>query len=169
MFDAALAQVAAALRPARDPWWVIGSAAVRLHGGDTSVADIDVLTSARDAVRLLDTWPGAVTIGDASARFRSHPFARLDGAALPVEVMADLELCTANGWQPVRPVTRVARGGVFVPDRDELRAILRSFGREKDFARAALLDQPGARPIDDGSRARAGACMTPFLRTGPLL
>ncbi len=148
MFDAALAQVATALRSARDPWWVIGSAAVRLHGGATSVADIDVLTSARDAERLLATWPGKVTIGGASARFRSHPFARLDGAALPVEVMADLELCTATGWQPVRPVTRVARGDVFVPDRDELRAILRAFGREKDLARAALLNPPGARSGD---------------------
>ncbi len=148
MFDAALEQVATALRSAHDPWWVIGSAAVRLHGGKTSVADIDVLTNARDAVQLIDTWPGAVTIGTASAQFRSHPFARLDGAALPVEVMADLELWTADGWQPVRPLTRVMRGDVFVPDRDELRAILRTFGREKDLARAALLDAPEARSID---------------------
>lgn len=147
MFDAALAQVAAALHSARDPWWVIGSAAVRLHGGDTSVADIDVLVSARDAERLLEAWPGEATIGGASAQFRSHPFARLDGAALPVELMADLELCTADGWQPVRPLTRVARGGVFVPDREELRAILRAFGREKDLARAALLSPTPARSI----------------------
>lgn len=61
--------------------------------------------------------------------------------------MADLELCTADGWQPVRPLTRVARGGVFVPDREELRAILRAFGREKDLARAALLDPTPARSI----------------------
>lgn len=148
MFDAALAQVAAALRSARDPWWVIGSAAVRLHGGATSVADIDVLASARDAARLLAAWPGAATIGGASAQFRSHPFARLEGAALPVEVMGDLELRTAHGWQPVRPLTRVARGEVFVPDRSELVAILRAFGREKDVARAALLDPPGVRRID---------------------
>ena len=148
MFGAALAQVAAALRPARDPWWVIGSAAVRLHGAETSVADIDVLTSARDAERLLADWPGVATICGASDRFRSHPFARLDGAAVPVEVMGDLELCTANGWQPVRPLTRVAHGGVFIPDRDALRAILRAFGREKDRARAALLDPPDTRLID---------------------
>ncbi|MEH3104079.1 MAG: hypothetical protein PGN12_09265 [Sphingomonas phyllosphaerae] len=148
MFDAALVQVATALRDARDPWWVIGSAAVRLHGGDTSVADIDVLTSAQDAERLLETWAGAATIGGASDRFRSHPFARLDGAALPVEVMADLELRTESGWQRVRPLTRVARGDVFVPDRDELRAILRAFGRGKDLARAALLDPPAAQPTD---------------------
>ncbi|MEH3124035.1 MAG: hypothetical protein PGN16_19060 [Sphingomonas phyllosphaerae] len=139
MFDAALAQVAAALRSACDPWWVIGSAAVRLHGGATSVADIDVLTSARDAGQLLADWPGGVTIGAASQRFRSHPFARLDGAALPIEVMADLEVCDGGVWRPVRPTTRVALGGVFVPAREEMVTILRTFGRSKDVARAALL------------------------------
>ncbi|VXC91977.1 hypothetical protein [Sphingomonas sp. 8AM] len=144
MFDAALAQVAAALRPARDPWWVIGSAAVRLHGAETSVDDIDVLVSARDATRLLGDWPGAVTIGAASDRFRSHPFARLDGAALPIEVMADLELCTDGVWRRVSPATRVALAGVFVPGRDELGAILRAFGRDKDLARAGLLEPPDA-------------------------
>ena len=41
-----LSQVAAALRSAHDPWWVIGSAAVWLHGVGTAVSDVDVLTSA---------------------------------------------------------------------------------------------------------------------------
>jgi hypothetical protein len=139
MPGAALAQVAAALRAARDPWWVIGSAAVWLHDVETSVVDIDVLTSARDAERLLREWPGVVTIGGASARFRSHLFARLHGAALPVEVMADLEVFAAGAWRAVQPATRVAVAGVFVPERAELAAILRSFGRDKDIARAGLL------------------------------
>ena len=47
---AALDEVAAALRGARDPWWVIGSAAARLHGAETPVADVDVLLSERDAL-----------------------------------------------------------------------------------------------------------------------
>ena len=34
-----LSQVAAALRSAHDPWWVIGSAAVWLHGVGTAVSD----------------------------------------------------------------------------------------------------------------------------------
>jgi hypothetical protein len=139
MFDAALAQVATALRDARDPWWLIGSAAVQLHGGATSVADIDVLVSAHDATCVLRDWPGAVTIGAASDRFRSHPFARLEGAALPIEIMADLELCANGRWRAVQPVTRVMMDGVFVPARGELIAILRSFGRDKDVARAASL------------------------------
>lgn len=140
MLGAALAQVAAALRPARDPWWVIGSAAVRLHGADTSVADIDVLVSVRDAAAMMKAWPGVVTVGAAGARFRSFPFARLDGAVLPVELMADLEVCVDGVWRAVRPETRVAVSGVFVPEKRELVAILRLFGRDKDLARAALLD-----------------------------
>ncbi|KQN93904.1 hypothetical protein ASE95_03120 [Sphingomonas sp. Leaf231] len=144
MLDAALSQVAAAWRFARDPWWVIGSAAVWLHGVATTVADIDVLASARDAEAMIAAWPGAVTTGAAGARFRSHPFARLDGAALPVEVMADLEVRVDRRWQSVRPLTRVACRGVFVPDRAELATILRRFGRAKDLGRAAALDRrPG--------------------------
>ncbi|MDR6789589.1 hypothetical protein J2Y58_002962 [Sphingomonas sp. BE138] len=139
MLRAALSQVAAALRGAEDPWWVIGSAAVRLHGADTAVADVDVLVSARDAARMLAAWPGTVTIGAASARFRSHPFARAEGGAMPVEVMAELEVRADGAWRPVRPVSRVPIGGVFVPERAELAAILLSFGRPKDLARAALL------------------------------
>ncbi|KTT69998.1 hypothetical protein [Sphingomonas endophytica] len=140
MLGAALTQVAAALRPARDPWWVIGSAAVRLHGAVTSVADIDLLVSARDAAMVLDGWQGTVTIGGASDRFRSAPFARLEGGAMPVEVMGDLEVFLGGGWRVVRPATRVALGAVYVPERVELAAILRSFGRAKDLDRADLLD-----------------------------
>ncbi len=139
MLAAALSQVAAALRPAHDPWWVIGSAAVRLHGVETSVDDIDLLLSQRDAERLLVTWPGERTVGAASERFRSSPFACLHGAAMPIEIMADLQVCAAGVWRPVRPQTRVAKGEVFVPAHAELAAILRSFGRAKDVGRAALL------------------------------
>ena len=55
MLDATLARVAAAMAQAgaRDHWWIIGSAAVVLHGVDTSVADVDLLLSPADAERLL--------------------------------------------------------------------------------------------------------------------
>ncbi|WP_394648278.1 hypothetical protein [uncultured Sphingomonas sp.] len=139
MLDAALARVAAALRIADDPWWVIGSAAVWIHGAATPVADIDVLLSARDAARVLGAWQGAVSIGEPSAQFRSHPFARLNGAAMPIELMADLELRVGDAWRPVRPLTRERRGGVYVPARAELAAILHAFGRPKDVTRAMLL------------------------------
>jgi hypothetical protein len=141
MLDATLARVAAAMAQAgaRDHWWIIGSAAVVLHGVDTSVADVDLLLSPADAERLLAVWPGAVATGTASERFRSHPYARLDGAPLPVEIMAGLEVCVDGMWQAVRPVTRAARGEVVVPGRAEMVDILQMFGREKDLRRAAAL------------------------------
>jgi hypothetical protein len=142
MLRAALAQVAAAFRDAQDPWWVIGSAAVSLHGADTGVADVDVLTSGRDAQAMLAAWPGAVTIAAGSDRFRSQPLARVQDGGLPIDVMAALEVRVDGVWRAVRPVTREARGGVFVPERAELVTILRTFGRDKDLRRATLLEGP---------------------------
>ncbi len=137
-----LSQVAAALRSAHDPWWVIGSAAVWLHGVGTAVSDVDVLTSASasDARAMLAAWPDAV-IGAAGERFRSQPYARLPGRGLPIEIMAGIEVRVGHIWRAVRPMTRTARAGVFVPERAELVAILRLFGRDKDLRRAALLER----------------------------
>ena len=130
----------AALAAACDPWWVIGSAAAALHGARTPVADIDVLLSVRDAAALLPRLGLAVAAGRPDDRFRSEVFARWTGAALPIEFMAGL--CTREGdaWAPVHLSTRVVVGGVAVPSRRELAALMRRFGRDKDLARAALLD-----------------------------
>ena len=116
---------------------------MRLHGGDTDVADIDVLTSASDGAAIIRAWPGAVTIGAPDGRFRSHPFARLAGEQLPIEIMAALEVNDGTCWRAVRPRSRVMRRGVAVPSRAELVAILRLFAREKDMKRAALLEAGG--------------------------
>lgn len=139
MLDDALRGVVSVMAAARDPWWVIGSAAVHLHGADTTVADVDILTSGADGVRLLDRLGVAPTANVESLRFRSRPYARLFIAALPIEIMGDLHVRTAGTWCPVRPQTRVRRGDVFIPDRAEMIAILRTFGREKDMRRVALL------------------------------
>src|ERR1700760_3315612 len=40
----------------RDKWTIIGSAAAWLVGADVEVADIDVMTSVRDADTLLACW-----------------------------------------------------------------------------------------------------------------
>ncbi|MEH3100784.1 hypothetical protein [Sphingomonas adhaesiva] len=148
MLDDALRAVAAAMATARDPWWVIGSAAVRLHGVETPVADIDVLTSVADGEAIVAAWRRGVVIGAADHRFRSTPFARLDGAALPIEIMAGLHVHRDGAWRPVLPRSRVVHGGFPVPDRAELIAILRLFGRPKDMRRAALLG--AARPFNIG-------------------
>lgn len=128
----------------RDRWWIIGSAAVALHGGNPiEVADVDVLCSADDARAMIDRL-GLVAISDAAdPLFRSAVFARWNTPPLAVEVMADFHVRHEGAWQRVWPVTRellpLNGGVVAVPSRAELRKLLLTFGREKDLLRAKLL------------------------------
>ncbi len=132
-------------RLCRDPWTLIGSAAVRLAGAEVAVADLDVLTSVRDAEILIGHWRArrddtCVPCGE--ERFRSR-FARFHFPGLPVEVMGGLELCGERGWEPVRVdriVTRDVDGlAVPIPTVAEQVRVLESFGRPKDLQRATLL------------------------------
>jgi hypothetical protein len=132
-------------RHCRDPWALIGSAAARLAGADVGVADVDVLTSVRDAETLIGRWQvrqDQTWMPSAAERFRSR-FARFLFSGLPVEVMGGLELCGERGWEPVRigeVVTRdVAGFAIPIPAVAEQIRILESFGRPKDVQRAALL------------------------------
>jgi hypothetical protein len=136
----ALAIVAEAMRPARDPWWLIGSAAMTLHGASVSVADIDLMVSVGDADRL---FGDCVEAGQASERFRSARHGSWQAGSMAVDVMAELDVRRAAHWHPVRPATRVpVRLGahlLFTPDVQELLAMCRLFDRPKDRERAALL------------------------------
>ena len=139
-----LARVADAAAGAVEPWWIIGSAAVALHGRAVDVReDVDVLTSPTGALRLLQRFGGEAAPGEASALFRSEVFGRWNGAPLVVEVMGGLHLRTAGGWQPVRIETRQAVNvegrTVFVPTAEELVRLLGAFGRPKDMERARRL------------------------------
>ena len=142
--SASLEAVAAILAPARDPWWIIASAAVALHGADPGdVADVDVLISANDARRILPTLGLKPRRGAAHASFRSGIFCPWRGTALPVEFMADFAYRSGGEWRPVLPATRQKIDGngwsVFVPDRSELQIMLSGFGRPKDIARVRSL------------------------------
>lgn len=57
--------------------------------------------------------------------------------------MAEFRVATAAGWTALMPRTRVRiaveERDVFVPEREELAAMLRMFGRPKDLERARLL------------------------------
>lgn len=139
-----LALVARACAAGRDPWWVIGSAAMALAGlKDVVVADVDVLTSTADAplvaAALNATRPAGKTGGD---RFRSC-FFTTSAAPLDIEIMGDLEVLSNGAWVPVRPQTRraveVGDVTVFIPHVAEQIEILRLFGRPKDLARAEKL------------------------------
>lgn len=129
----------------RDPWVVIGSAAAWLVGADVSVADLDVLTSVRDAEALRDRWQmqrdAAHHPADA-ARFRSR-FSRYLLSGLPIEVMGGLEVFGADGWKPLQ-INRIVQMNVAglsipVPSVAEQIRVLQGFGRPKDLARIAVL------------------------------
>ena len=133
-----------AMRDARDPWWVISSAAVALHGvTPLQVGDVDVLMSIGDARRTLACL-GVVPVDDpGNAMFRSAVFGRWTATPLLVEIMAGFHVATADGWTEVLPRTRlpvlVEGCAAYVPDRAELAAMLRLFGRPKDLERVRLL------------------------------
>ena len=141
--ETALVAVARAMRTAVEPWWIIGSAAVVLLGGETGVADVDLLAGERDAAALVARLGLAASAPDGDSRFRSRVFARWRRADRDVEIMGGLRVADQLGWSDVRPATRVAiaLGGetLFVPARDEMIAILARFGRDKDRERALIL------------------------------
>jgi hypothetical protein len=127
----------------RDPWWLIGSAALHVSGvPDIAVHDIDVLVTDADAVRLLAHWRERIDETFQPERtdlFRSR-FGRIGGFALPLEVMGNLELLRDGAWWPVWPADREVIEWlgltVPVPSLQAQCAILESFGRVKDLAKA---------------------------------
>jgi hypothetical protein len=142
--DQSLAMAAELAASAADPWWIIGSAAVALHGGKVGrVKDIDLMMSARDADVFLRRAGVTERVGDKSDRFRSAVFGTWQKPPVPVEVFGGFEVATAAGWRPVVLESReqVTIGGVrvFVPSAAELVRLLHSFGRAKDLERARLI------------------------------
>lgn len=139
-----LAMAAGAAAEAGDAWWIIGSAAVTLHGRNLpEPKDVDLLMSARDAEALLTRLGQLPRKGAPSDRFRSAVFGTWTEPPIPVEVMGGFKVRTREGWQDVAPATReevtVAGASLFVPSADELAALLRAFGRPKDFERIDAL------------------------------
>jgi hypothetical protein len=138
-------------RHCADPWVVIGSAAAWLAGAGVTVADVDVLTSARDARTLAGHWQSRLVTTEASKdgdRFRSL-FARFD-CPVAVEVMGGLELASPGGWTAVRveTVQTVDLDGIHVPVPTIAAQIrlLESFGRPKDRERVERLKQLQGHP-----------------------
>ncbi len=140
---------AAAMARVAGPWWIIGSAAVALHGGDVTVADVDVLLGEDDARALLPALGMKAVAGEGTALFRSAVFARWTATPLTVEFMAGFHFRAGDGWRMVVPVTRervdVDGAALFVPGRAELMAMLAGFGRPKDRERIKALSPEGER------------------------
>lgn len=144
---AAVARLAPSLAESfRDPWWLVGSTAMRLSGVDDVVPhDIDVLASERDAEAFIARHADLLERdhrppGD--ELFRSR-FARFRFAPLPVEVMGGLQVRRDGAWAPVRiEATRMVDCGgtvVPVPAPGEQLRLFEWFGRDKDIEKARRL------------------------------
>lgn len=127
-----------------DPWWVIGSTAIALHGIDPGrINDIDILISSRDAGSIQRDLALPNLANCDSKRFRSSVLLRQNFVGTAVEMMADLSVNSHGSWHPIAPETRqviTCKGArVFVPELTELIEVLRLFARPKDFRRIRMI------------------------------
>jgi hypothetical protein len=141
---AALEALAGELALCAEPWWVVGSAAIALHGGcQVEVRDIDLLLSRADARALLARRGMAARPGVPDERFRSDIFASWEERGMEVDLFAGFCVRKGDDWQELVPETRqpvlLGAARLFVPSVGELIAWARLFGREKDREREALL------------------------------
>ena len=147
-----LEQIAPDLDAMAEDWWLIGSAALVLSGVNLGrVEDIDILTTPAGAAFLSERWGAALTPAGPSDKFRSEVFLQRSDTPLPIDIMAGFEVNTAQGWQSVKPRTRVALawldGLYFAPSHVELADMLALFGRPKDTERAEMLNAVPWNPV----------------------
>lgn len=125
-------------------WWIIGSAAVALHGIDAgTVHDVDLLIEAGLVEEVFDRLGVVPLAMPPDSLFRSTAFARWNALSVAVELMAGFEVAVCGEWQRIELRSRqqiiTAAGMLFVPDRQELLDLFRLFGRTKDGPRIRAL------------------------------
>ena len=138
------AMIAQAALDTVDPWWIIGSAAVVLHGGSVlHVKDVDLMMSAPDAETFVRRSGGVFRKCDGDDLFRSKVFGVWSEPPIAVEVFGGFSFAAKGQWRELslstREPVRIAGATVYVPAADELVRVLHSFGRPKDLERARLL------------------------------
>ncbi|MFN3214668.1 MAG: hypothetical protein ACE37M_16295 [Henriciella sp.] len=135
-----LAVLARRLSQTEDPWWILGSAAVYIKGYDPGqVGDIDVLVSQQDAAKLMSRHGWDNDKDGGTKRYRSGYVLRPSLGGVPVEILANYEILTRHGWEPVRPTSRLkvihSGNAFYVPSDADLIEIFERLGRPKDFDR----------------------------------
>lgn len=121
---------------AHDPWWIVFSGAAHLVGAwPATPADVDLMMSVRDANAFANATGSLPFTGPPpSGSFRSKVFMRFEQSPIPVEVMADFEVHTEDGWTQGIPETCISCAGVFVPSIADQIRIYRLLNRSKDKA-----------------------------------
>jgi hypothetical protein len=142
--ESTLASVAIIMAEAREPWWIIGSAALALHlQKEIDVTDVDVLLSVADACDVREKLKIPFTPISPHPLFHSKEYFTWDRHALPAEFMAGFSVHIEGKWQKVtcrsRQLFEVAGHAIYTPDIVELASLFKLFGRPKDLARLALL------------------------------
>jgi hypothetical protein len=129
-----------------EPWWIIGSGALVLSGVEAlEPEDLDVVASSACIRRVLERVGIAEIEPSAHDKFRSIPYQRIqvpDG--MDIELMGNLQVHDGSLFCPFVLTSRipveVAEAIVFIPSIAEQIAVLRLFGRDKDLAKAMMLE-----------------------------
>lgn len=143
---AALKMLAGVMTEAHQPWWMIGPAAVWLHGGDAGkFTRFEVIVSPGDARRLAEIRGLTLERGPATPLKRSRQSFALPLGGIEARIMYGAEQHAAGRWVSILPTTRKAFDlgdgrMVYTPERDEMIAILKQTGRARDVARAESLE-----------------------------
>lgn len=143
-----LLQAEESLMKMHEEWCIIGAAAMILHGMSIgSTSDIDILTTDRGAAELqksMKVWRENCPVTKEDNLFRSN-FARFKFPLMDMEVMGNLQINKEGRWREVRVTDfeelRIGRMVVKLPTLNELKNILRLFGRDKDLRRLRLLEE----------------------------
>jgi hypothetical protein len=145
--ETGLRAVAAFMNDADKPWWIIGSAALVLSGVQgVEPDDIDIVCDGKSLFWLLESSGIKVYPPSPHKQFRSSPYQRIQVAnGTPIELMGDLQVHDGTAFRALkissRETVRAAGTTFYLPSIAEQIAILRLFGRSKDLAKAALLEE----------------------------
>jgi hypothetical protein len=127
------------------PWMLFGGAAMTLLGfEDGPVADIDIILPRASAHSLAElfSWPNYAD--KQSNRFRSDYLLRPVFGPVAVELLGGFQVLTQTGWVeiPIKETIRHSIGSqsIHLPTCQDLAAIFRVCGREKDLRRAVLIE-----------------------------
>jgi hypothetical protein len=135
------------LNPIKGDWMIIGTSSLYLSGYPVEPNDIDILTDAITAKEIEQLLAG-YKVGSQvkpNEKFRSV-FSQYNLNNFNIEVMANLEINTANGWvllrdQIMNTQTALFNGKAFtVPSKADQIAIYTLFDRDKDQKTLMLLN-----------------------------
>jgi hypothetical protein len=144
--ETSLIQLAKFMAGTSAPWWIIGSSAMVVAGVDGVIPDdVDVTADGPMLTQILEDAVGAIAEPLPHTKFRSLPYTRTKVVGgLDIEFQGDLDLWENGDWQRLKINSRIAVNVgdtvVYIASVEEQLAILRRFGRDKDLAKASLLE-----------------------------